>query len=132
MNGPRRQIILAVGLALVVVAPLLVINTASGPAFILVLSFPLSALGGSLVGYSIAQKTASSTLVARIALTMGCGLLSTYSQPVVVWWLSGGSSLSDFLMNATPIAIGLALGNTLLIEGVRTIQTRSSEKSHAF
>ncbi|EJN57369.1 hypothetical protein HSB1_43320 [Halogranum salarium B-1] len=63
---------------------------------------------------------------------MGCGLLSTYSQPIVVWWLSGGSSLSDFLINATPIAIGLVIGITLLIEGVRTIRTRSSEKSHAF
>jgi hypothetical protein len=92
-----------------------------GPAVVFLLTFPLSAFGGAVLGSESARLRGVSAVPAQFGATALASVVATLAQPLVIWSLLDGTELVALFVTATPVAFGLAVVFTAVVEGVRVL-----------
>jgi hypothetical protein len=79
-------------------------------------TFPLSALGGVLLGFEFARRRGYTDFLPHFGVTTLAGTVSVVSNAGVVGILLDGVGITTLALNATPIAAGLAFVVALFAE----------------
>lgn len=79
-------------------------------------TFPLSALGGVLLGFEFARRKEYTDFLLHLGVTTLAGTVSILSNAGVVGVLLDGVGITALVLNATPIAAGVAFVVALFAE----------------